>query len=54
MHAAGEEGGRSEGIAIAREFLESVKGDVSGVYVMPPFADYDMAADVIRAVRPLG
>lgn len=52
MHDAGEQGGRSEGIAIAQEFMSSVAPDVSGVYLMPPFADYAMAAEVIGIVRP--
>ena len=50
MHDAGQEGGRSEGIRIACEFLGTVKSDLSGVYIMPPFADYAMAAEIIHSV----
>ena len=51
MSDAGQENGRAEGIRIAREFLDVVKSDVSGVYIMPPFADYGMAAEIIEFVR---
>lgn len=50
MQAAGEEKGRSEGIKIAREFLSSVRDDISGVYIMPPFADYGMAAEIVQVL----
>lgn len=49
MKTAGE-GGRAEGISIAVEFLNKVKGDIAGVYFMPPFADYGMAAEIIKAI----
>lgn len=50
MSKAGQEGGRSEGIAIASEFLCKVTSDISGVYLMPPFADYAVAAEVIKSI----
>lgn len=50
MKDAGDEGGRSEGVAIAREFLMEIKNDIAGVYLMPPFADYGMAAEVIEVL----
>jgi len=50
MHDAGQEGGRSEGVKIACEFLAAVKSEISGVYLMPPFADYAMAAEIIHSV----
>lgn len=50
MNDAGQDGGRSEGVRIACEFLEAVKSDISGVYIMPPFADYGMAAEIIASV----
>jgi homocysteine S-methyltransferase len=52
MRDAGDNG-RSEGIEIAREFLESIMGQVAGVYLMPPFADYSMAAEIIE-ILPSG
>lgn len=49
MKDAGQDGGRAEGITIACEFLESVKSGVSGIYIMPPFADYGMAAEIVKS-----
>ncbi len=46
---AGQDGGRAEGTAIACELLDKVKSDVAGVYIMPPFADYGMAAEIVKA-----
>ncbi len=50
MQAAGEENGRAEGIKIAQGFLSSVRDDISGVYIMPPFADYGMAAEIAQVL----
>lgn len=51
MRAAGSgEAGRQEGIAIAREMLERVKGRVAGAYIMPPFGRYQSAIDVISGI----
>ncbi len=50
MQAAGEENGRSEGIRIAQEFLSEIQNGIQGVYLMPPFADYAMAAEVIQVL----
>ncbi len=38
---------RSEGVAIAREMLEAVRGRVAGAYVMPPFERYELALEVL-------
>ena len=48
MADAGEEGGRAEGIRIARDFISGVRSNASGVYLMPPFSDYAMAAEIIE------
>ncbi len=47
--AATAEAGRAEGVAIAREALDGVRGmpGVAGVYVMPPFGRYHLALDVL-------
>lgn len=47
--AAGKEEARREGIAIAREALSGVRDlpGVAGAYVMPPFAKYDLALEVL-------
>ncbi|HJU87404.1 MAG TPA: bifunctional homocysteine S-methyltransferase/methylenetetrahydrofolate reductase [Gemmatimonadota bacterium] len=50
MRAAdGQRAARAEGIAIARDALEGVRGlpGVRGVYVMPPFGRYEIALEVL-------
>ena len=49
--AAGD--GPAEGMQIARELLAELRGSgaVQGVYLMPPFSRYDIAAEIIDAVR---
>jgi len=51
MRQAGEQG-RAEGIRIASQLLNDLKPQVQGVYLMPPFSRYDMAAEIIEAVQP--
>jgi homocysteine S-methyltransferase len=50
MRLAGENG-LSEGMAIARELLERVRGEVSGVCLMPSFGRFDVAADLAAAIQ---
>ncbi len=38
---------RKEGVTIAREMLEAVRGDVAGAYVMPPLERYELALEVV-------
>jgi methionine synthase I (cobalamin-dependent)/5,10-methylenetetrahydrofolate reductase len=38
---------RREGVAIAREMLQAVRGRVAGAYVMPPFERYELALEVV-------
>ncbi|NUQ77952.1 MAG: bifunctional homocysteine S-methyltransferase/methylenetetrahydrofolate reductase [Polyangiaceae bacterium] len=38
---------RREGVKIAREMLQAVRGRVAGAYVMPPLGRYEMALEVI-------
>ncbi len=40
-----------EGVRLAVELLESLSAIVQGVYLMPPFHRYDLAADIIEAIR---
>ena len=49
---AGAEGGRAEGVAIARAALDAVRGmpGVAGAYVMPPFGRYEMALEVLAGL----
>jgi homocysteine S-methyltransferase len=37
---------RKEGVRIAREMLEAVRGRVAGAYIMPPLGRYEMALEV--------
>jgi len=49
MEAAGEDGPK-EGVAIAQEFLAKVKPYVQGVYLMPPFNQFWMGVEVLKAL----
>jgi homocysteine S-methyltransferase len=40
-----------EGVRIAQELLRDVSGMVAGLYVIPAFGKYELAAEVIDAVR---
>lgn len=52
IEAADERGAaRAEGIRIAQEILLAARPHVQGVYIMPPFRRYDIAAEVIAALR---
>lgn len=44
---ADEECARAAGIDIAVEFLRQAKDLAAGAYFMPPFGDYDMAAQIV-------
>lgn len=50
MHQAGTHTAQ-EGVRIAAELLEALSGIVQGVYIMPAFSRYDLAAEIIEAVR---
>jgi homocysteine S-methyltransferase len=41
-----------KGVRIAVELLSELQGVVQGAYLMPPFGRYDMAAEIIEAIRP--
>ena len=43
--------GPEEGVAIAQEFLLSVRDMVQGVYLMPPFNRFEMAVDVTKVLE---
>ncbi|MEW6568683.1 MAG: bifunctional homocysteine S-methyltransferase/methylenetetrahydrofolate reductase [Chloroflexota bacterium] len=46
MATAGD--GAEEGLRIARELVEALRSQVQGVYPMPPFNRYDLAAELIE------
>jgi homocysteine S-methyltransferase len=50
MRRAGENG-LEEGMALAREFLDAARGRVQGVYIMPSFGRYDVAAQLLGELR---
>jgi homocysteine S-methyltransferase len=50
MRRAGADG-RREGIAMARELLLALRSMVQGVYLMPSFGRYEVAAEVIEVLR---
>jgi homocysteine S-methyltransferase len=50
ISAAGEEGVRV-GVELAVELIEGIKGWAAGIYIMPQFHRYDMAAEIIEAVK---
>ncbi len=50
MRQAGEHG-LEEGAAQARELLEAARPYVQGVYIMPSFHRYEMAAELVRSLR---
>jgi methionine synthase I (cobalamin-dependent)/5,10-methylenetetrahydrofolate reductase len=47
---AGEHSARA-GVAVAVETLRQLQESVQGAYIMPPFGRYDLAAEIIEAVR---
>jgi methionine synthase / methylenetetrahydrofolate reductase(NADPH) len=49
MKLAGPEG-RKEGVKMAQELLLEVKDLVSGVYIMPSFGRYEVAAEVLTVL----
>jgi methionine synthase I (cobalamin-dependent)/5,10-methylenetetrahydrofolate reductase len=49
MEDAGEDAPR-EGVRIAQEFIRQTHSLVQGVYIVPQFARYDLAAEIIDAV----
>jgi methionine synthase / methylenetetrahydrofolate reductase(NADPH) len=51
-NAENAEAARAEGVAIAREMVERVKGMVAGVQLSAPFGRYQMAVEVAEAIGP--
>lgn len=50
MRLAGDRG-REEGLNIALEFVTQIKGKVNGVYIMPSFGRYEVAAAIVKALQ---
>jgi 5,10-methylenetetrahydrofolate reductase len=49
MLAAGSDG-PAEGVRLAQGLLAELRGLVQGVYLMPPFGRYDLAAEVLDSI----
>ncbi|MFQ6070335.1 MAG: bifunctional homocysteine S-methyltransferase/methylenetetrahydrofolate reductase [Candidatus Aminicenantales bacterium] len=47
----GPETARKEGVAIARETLAKIKNEVQGVQISPPLGRYELALEVLEAIR---
>jgi homocysteine S-methyltransferase len=50
IEAAGE-AAASTGVKIAIELLNQLRDQVQGAYLMPPFSRFDLAAEIIEAVK---
>ncbi len=50
MQSAGE-GAAQEGVHIALDLIERMKPWISGVYLMPQFSRYDLAAEIVESCR---
>lgn len=51
MRGKGKEEGLREGLAIAREFIDAARNRVGGFYLMPPFGNYRIAAELVKYIR---
>jgi homocysteine S-methyltransferase len=51
MRGKEKERGMKEGMEIAMEFIERVKGRVSGFYIIPPFGRHWIARDLIKLIK---
>ncbi len=50
IEAAGDDGPR-EGVRIAVELIEEIRPWAQGIYLMPAFNRYDLAAEIIEAIK---
>jgi homocysteine S-methyltransferase len=50
LEMAGDDGS-AVGIQLACELVETMKPHVQGIYIMPPFGRYEMAAEMIEKVK---
>ncbi|MBT1075316.1 bifunctional homocysteine S-methyltransferase/methylenetetrahydrofolate reductase [Geobacter grbiciae] len=51
MRGKEKDEGVREGLAIAREFIDAVRGRVGGFYLMPPFGRYEIAVELVRHIK---
>ncbi|MCI0856923.1 MAG: bifunctional homocysteine S-methyltransferase/methylenetetrahydrofolate reductase, partial [Chloroflexi bacterium] len=50
MKEAGEHG-LEEGAAIARETVQAARGGIQGIYLIPAFGRYDVAAELVEQIK---
>jgi methionine synthase / methylenetetrahydrofolate reductase (NADH) len=53
MRAAGGDSWK-EGLAIADELAAELRDGAAGLYLIPPFGRYDVAAELIERIRDRG
>lgn len=51
MRRAGDEGGPSEGQAMARDFLAICREKAAGVYLVPSFGRFDLVAELVAKIK---
>ncbi len=51
MRGKAKEEGVREGLAIAREFIASVRDRVGGFYLIPPFGKYEIATELVSFIK---
>ena len=51
MRRAGDEGGPKEGQAMARDFLALCREKCAGVYLVPSFGRFDLAAELVAEIK---
>jgi len=51
MRGKSKEEGVREGLAIAREFIDAARDRVGGFYIIPPFGNQRIAAELVRYIR---
>lgn len=48
---AGPKREQAEGLAIANEIAQQLRGRAAGIYLMPPFGRYDLAAELVESIK---
>ncbi len=51
MRGKEKDAGVREGLDIAREFIETVRGRVGGFYLIPPFGKYEIAVELVKFIK---
>jgi homocysteine S-methyltransferase len=51
MRGKEKDAGVREGLAIAREFIETVRSRVGGFYLIPPFGKYEIAVELVKFIK---